>query len=129
MISQISTIRPPTRMFTSGRRAAAVVAKCCGLGPFFPLPGLRRIHVRKGLYMAYAASRATSVPTRQPILNAGVSWLPMAWDAEIAPHQVPANVAEHRAGDLLRDMSYNYTTDLAAVRAVVYRYAKQAGLP
>ncbi len=26
-------------------------------------------------------------------------------------------------------MSYGYTTDLAAVRAVVYRYAKQAGLP
>ena len=27
------------------------------------------------------------------------------------------------------DMSYSYTTDLAAVRAVVYRYAKLAGLP
>jgi len=27
------------------------------------------------------------------------------------------------------DMSYGYTTDLAAVRAVVYRYAKKAGLP
>ena len=26
-------------------------------------------------------------------------------------------------------MSYTYTTDLAAVRALVYRYAKQAGLP
>ena len=26
-------------------------------------------------------------------------------------------------------MSYGYTTDLAAVRSVVYRYAKQAGLP
>ena len=26
-------------------------------------------------------------------------------------------------------MSYQYTTDLAAVRAVVYRYAMQAGLP
>jgi anti-sigma regulatory factor (Ser/Thr protein kinase) len=26
-------------------------------------------------------------------------------------------------------MSYRYTTDLAAVRAVVYRYAMQAGLP
>jgi anti-sigma regulatory factor (Ser/Thr protein kinase) len=79
--------------------------------------------------MAYAARRVTSEPSRQPILNAGVSWLPMVWGAKIAPHQVLANVAEHRAGDLLRDMSYNYTTDLAAVRAVVYRYAKQAGLP
>ena len=26
-------------------------------------------------------------------------------------------------------MSYNYTTDLAAIRAVVHRYAIQAGLP
>ena len=26
-------------------------------------------------------------------------------------------------------MSYRYTTDLAAVRAVVYRYAREAGLP
>ena len=26
-------------------------------------------------------------------------------------------------------MSYNYTTDLAAIRAVVHRYARQAGLP
>ena len=26
-------------------------------------------------------------------------------------------------------MSYRYTTDLAAVRAVVYRHARQAGLP
>src|ERR1700745_3095987 len=37
-------------------------------------------------------------------------------------------------GDLMRsvspgDMPYSYTTDLAAVRAVVYRYARQAGLP
>ncbi len=27
------------------------------------------------------------------------------------------------------DMPYNYTTDLAAVRAIVHRYARQAGLP
>ncbi len=26
-------------------------------------------------------------------------------------------------------MSYTYTTDLAAIRAVVYRYAREAGLP
>jgi anti-sigma regulatory factor (Ser/Thr protein kinase) len=26
-------------------------------------------------------------------------------------------------------MPYNYTTDLAAVRAIVHRYARQAGLP
>lgn len=26
-------------------------------------------------------------------------------------------------------MTYRYTTDLAAIRAVVYRYARQAGLP
>ena len=65
--------------------------------------------------MAYAAQWARAGSSRPPALDAGVSLLPMAWDAEIA----------HR----LRDMSYNYTTDLAAVRAVVYRYAKEAGLP
>jgi anti-sigma regulatory factor (Ser/Thr protein kinase) len=62
--------------------------------------------------MTYTAHRGSS---RQPALDAGVSLLPMAWDTETP--------------DRLRDMSYRYTTDLAAVRAVVYRYAKQAGLP
>ena len=65
----------------------------------------------------------------------------MAWDAKTAQ---PAPAApEALTGPLSRRpagggplpppapgaMSYQYTTDLAAVRAVVYRYAKKAGLP
>ena len=65
--------------------------------------------------MAYAAHWAIPGSSRRLVLDAGVSWQPMAWDAETT--------------DRLRDMSYSYTTDLAAVRAVVYRYAKEAGLP
>jgi anti-sigma regulatory factor (Ser/Thr protein kinase) len=62
-------------------------------------------------------------------MNAGVSWLPMAWDAKAGTQEVPASAPWPGTGDQLRDMAYTYTTDLAAVRAVVYRYAKQAGLP
>jgi anti-sigma regulatory factor (Ser/Thr protein kinase) len=51
------------------------------------------------------------------------------WEAETTAHQAPADEPGLGAGDRLRDMSHSYTTDLAAVRAVVYRYAKQAGLP
>jgi anti-sigma regulatory factor (Ser/Thr protein kinase) len=65
----------------------------------------------------------------------------MAWEAETAPRR-PAG-KEALTGPPARRpaggsplpappagaMSYRYTTDLAAVRAVVYRYAMQAGLP
>jgi anti-sigma regulatory factor (Ser/Thr protein kinase) len=63
----------------------------------------------------------------------------MAWDSKTAAasaaNQTPAGPpAAGPGGEPPRsrspaDMSYGYTTDLAAVRAVVYRYAKQAGLP
>jgi anti-sigma regulatory factor (Ser/Thr protein kinase) len=63
----------------------------------------------------------------------------MAWDSKTtaasAANQTPAGPpATGSAGEPPRsqspaDMSYGYTTDLAALRAVVYRYAKQAGLP
>jgi anti-sigma regulatory factor (Ser/Thr protein kinase) len=64
----------------------------------------------------------------------------MAWDAKTAAapaaYQPPAGLPSTGpgGGDPMRhvppgDMPYSYTTDLAAVRAVVYRYAKQAGLP
>jgi anti-sigma regulatory factor (Ser/Thr protein kinase) len=62
----------------------------------------------------------------------------MAWDAKTA-QPVPA-ASEALAGPPAARrrplpppapgaMSYQYTTDLAAVRAVVYRYATKAGLP
>ena len=84
------------------------------------------------------AHLATRTPFRSAVLSAGVLLLLMAWDAKTAaaaneaPPGLPA--PGPGGGDPLAtrspgDMSYGYTTDLAAVRAVVYRYAKQAGLP
>jgi anti-sigma regulatory factor (Ser/Thr protein kinase) len=75
-------------------------------------------------------------PFRSAVLRSGVLLLLMAWDAKIAADETPAGppFLGPGGGDPLpsrspSDMSYGYTTDLAAVRAVVYRYAKQAGLP
>jgi anti-sigma regulatory factor (Ser/Thr protein kinase) len=79
--------------------------------------------------MPYAARQDISGPSRPPVLSAGVWWLPMSWDVETEAHQAPASAPGSGSGDPLRDMSYTYTTDLAALRAVVYRYAKEAGLP
>jgi anti-sigma regulatory factor (Ser/Thr protein kinase) len=65
----------------------------------------------------------------------------MAWDAKTAqrapaaPDALTGPPSRRPAGDGPLPpappgaMSYTYTTDLAAVRAVVYRYARQAGLP
>jgi anti-sigma regulatory factor (Ser/Thr protein kinase) len=62
----------------------------------------------------------------------------MNWDAKTARRasaapQAPAGRRSADDGPLSPAgpgaMSYRYTTDLAAVRAVVYRYARQAGLP
>jgi anti-sigma regulatory factor (Ser/Thr protein kinase) len=79
-----------------------------------------------------AAEQTFSVP--------GVSWLVMVWEAETAQRASAAR--EALTGPLRRPcggaslpapppgaMSYRYITDLAAVRAVVYRYAIAAGLP
>jgi anti-sigma regulatory factor (Ser/Thr protein kinase) len=81
------------------------------------------------------ARLATRAPFRAAV-TVGVLLLPMAWDAKTAADEAPAGppYPGPGGGDLLSslsssDMSYGYTTDLAAVRAVVYRYAKQAGLP
>ena len=87
--------------------------------------------------MRLATPMVIPVPFLPTGLGAGVSLLPMAWDAKAATaaNQPPADPhAAGPGGDLPRspspgDMSHAYTTDLAAVRAVVYRYAKQAGLP
>jgi anti-sigma regulatory factor (Ser/Thr protein kinase) len=65
----------------------------------------------------------------------------MVWDAKTAqrepaaPDALTGPPSRRPAGDGPLPppppgaMSYGYTTDLAAVRAVVYRYARQAGLP
>jgi anti-sigma regulatory factor (Ser/Thr protein kinase) len=83
---------------------------------------------------------ATQVAARRPVSCSGVSWLLMAWDAKTAqrasaaPDALTGPPSRRPAGDgplpppAPGAMSYAYTTDLAAVRAVVYRYARQAGL-
>jgi anti-sigma regulatory factor (Ser/Thr protein kinase) len=84
---------------------------------------------------------ATQVPARRPFSCSGVSLLLMAWDAKTAqrapaaPDALAGPPSRRPAGggplppSAPGAMSYAYTTDLAAVRAVVYRYARQAGLP
>lgn len=84
---------------------------------------------------------ATHVTARRPFPCSGVSLLLMAWDAKTAqrapaaPDALTGPPSRRPAGDgplpppAPGAMSYAYTTDLAAVRAVVYRYARQAGLP
>ena len=94
--------------------------------------------------MAPICQRATPPPFQLPPSAPGVSLLLMSWDAKSA-QRVP--VAQDAAQEALADppsprpgtggplpspapgaMSYTYTTDLAAIRAVVYRYAREAGL-
>ena len=84
---------------------------------------------------------APQVTARRPFPCSGVSLLLMAWDAKTAqrapaaPDALTGPPSRRPAGDgplpppAPGAMSYAYTTDLAAVRAVVYRYARQAGLP
>ena len=82
----------------------------------------------------------TQAPASLPISASGVSLLVMVWEAETAQRASAAQEAltgppRRPSGDAVRPapppdaMSYRYTTDLAAVRAVVYRYAMAAGLP
>ena len=83
----------------------------------------------------------THAPASRPVPALGVSLLLMAWEAETAQRASAAQEAltgppPRRPGGgaplpppPLDAMSYRYTTDLAAVRAVVYRHAMQAGLP
>jgi anti-sigma regulatory factor (Ser/Thr protein kinase) len=84
---------------------------------------------------------ATQVAAGRSLSCSGVSLLLMAWDARTAqraaaaPDALTSPPSRRPAGDgplspsAPGAMSYAYTTDLAAVRAVVYRYARQAGLP
>ena len=84
---------------------------------------------------------ATRVAAGRSLSCSGVSLLLMAWDARTAQRAAaapdaltsPPSLRPAGGGPLPPPapgaMSYAYTTDLAAVRAVVYRYARQAGLP
>src|SRR5580658_293212 len=86
------------------------------------------------------ATPATPGPPRRVWPGCGVSWLVMAWDAQAARRASAAREAlaaspPPRSDGALTSppapgpMSYDYTTDLAAIRAVVHRYAILAGLP
>lgn len=94
--------------------------------------------MRAGSVMRRIRNAATRGPATRPFSVSGVSLLLMAWDAETAQRAPAAQqgpVGRRPTGDSPLPpappgaMSYRYTTDLAAVRAVVYRYARQAGLP
>jgi anti-sigma regulatory factor (Ser/Thr protein kinase) len=75
---------------------------------------------------------APQAAVRRPLPGSGV-WLLLM--APAAPEAVtgPPSARSAGGGPLPHPapgaMSYRYTTDLASVRAVVYRYARQAGLP
>jgi anti-sigma regulatory factor (Ser/Thr protein kinase) len=87
-------------------------------------------------YIRFFATRSTISAARFP---AGVSCLLMARDAETARRKTAAEAPARppfaaAAGDgsafpsALDPVSYTYTTDLAAIRAIVHGYAIKAGL-
>src|SRR5436305_4024859 len=142
MISHISKTSPPTRICTSERRAAPTFPKSCERWTFLRLPHPRRIHVNAApnvRRIRHSAQRGTS---RRGVSRAGVSCLLMARDGKTARREPAGLQAPTRQpvprpdGDgavpppLSPDpdpMAYKYTTDLAAIRAVVHRYALEAG--
>src|SRR5438876_757617 len=145
MTSHISTMSPPTRICTSERRAAPTFPKSCGRWTFLRLPHPRRIHVNAASNVRrirHSAQRGTS---RRSVFRAGVSCLLMARDGkttrrEPAGLQAPArqpvpppddddDVPSPPPPDPDHHTSYNYTTDLPAIRANVHRYPLEAGLP
>src|SRR5271169_6438532 len=126
MTSHISKTSPPTRIFTSERRAAPGLPKSCGRGTLLRLPRVRRIHVDEECYV-----RRVRHPLRQgsPVSRAGVSCLLMAREGDTAQRASAAQEALTRQPVPRPDgdgplppsddpISYTYTTDLAAIRAV-----------
>jgi anti-sigma regulatory factor (Ser/Thr protein kinase) len=71
------------------------------------------------LLMSWDAKTARRGPVAQDAAQEALTGPPSARPGIGAPLPPPAPDA----------MSYTYTTDLAAIRAVVYRYATEAGLP
>ena len=100
--------------------------------------------MRAGSDMAPIWRQATQTPFPLAFSAPGVSLLLMSWEAKTARRGPLTQVAAQEAlagpaparpgigGPLPPPpgaMSYTYTTDLAAIRAAVYSYAKEAGLP
>src|SRR5260370_19440947 len=142
MTSHISKTSPPTRIFsTSERRAAPAFQQSCGRGTFLRLPRARRIHLDAAPDARRIRHSGLYGTSRRAVSRAGVLCLLMAREGETAQREPAGRQAPIRQpvsrpdGDGLvprpspdDPMSYSYTTDLASIRAVVYRYAIQAGL-
>jgi anti-sigma regulatory factor (Ser/Thr protein kinase) len=139
MISRITRMIPPARLSTSGRHEAPSLPKGREYKPPFRLPRTRRARARAAPGATHIRNLRTQAVAEQPFSASGVSLLVMAWEAETAPRasaEQQAHTGPPRrpgGGSLPAQppgaMSYRYTTDLSAVRAVVYRYAIAAGLP
>src|ERR1700722_11561735 len=139
-MSQIRTISPPTRIFTSERLAAPALPKSRKLGTTARLPSPRRIHVTGASDLPANSTFPPQGPSRRPLYTAGVSCVLMASEGRTArgapaAHGPPARPPIARPGDsepwpppTREPMSYPYTTDLASIRVVVQRYAMKAGL-
>src|SRR5436190_22372848 len=134
---------PPTRICTSEGRAAPALPKSCGRGTFLRLPRAWRIHVNAASNVRRIRHSAQPAASRRGVSRAGVSCLLMARDGETARREpaglqaptrqpVPRPDGDGAVPPLLSPdpdpMAYKYTTDLAAIRAVVHRYALEAGL-
>src|SRR5260370_20497032 len=143
MTSHISKTSPPTRIFsTSERRAAPAFQQSCGRGTFLRLPRARRIHLDAAPGARRIRHSGPYGTSGRAVSRAGVLCLLMAREGETAQREPAGRQAPTRQpvsrpdGDGLvppppspdDPMSYSYTTDLAAIRAVVHRYAIQAGL-
>src|SRR5260370_10526275 len=143
MTSHISKTSPPTRIFsTSERRAAPAFQQSCGRGTFLRLPRARRIHLDAAPGARRIRHSGPYGTSGRAVSRAGVLCLLMAREGETAQREPAGRQAPTRQPvsrpdgdglvppppDLDDPMSYTYTTDLAAIRAVVHRYAIQAGL-
>ncbi len=81
----------------------------------------------------YVRRARYTVTQRPPVPRAGVSCLLMAREGKTAQEALTRQPVPRPDGDgplpsSDEPVSYTYTTDLAAIRAVVHRYAIQAGL-
>src|SRR6202167_966139 len=80
MMSQIRTMSPPTRIFTSERQAAPTLPKSRGLGTVFRLPSPRRIHPVEAVYVRHIRHSATQAPCRLAAFGVGVSCMLLVRD-------------------------------------------------
>src|SRR5579871_2519284 len=129
MTSQISKTSPPTRIFTSERRAAPAFPKSCGRGTSVRLPRTRQIHVDDGSDVRRIRHSRRRGASGRAISRPGVSCLLMGRDGNTAQREPAGQEALTRQPDPRPDgddavptgtvpagtgpddpMSYTYTT-------------------